>query len=124
MNKKRPVNLELRSLKFPAMAIASILHRISGVALFLLLPAILLLLGKSLHSQEGFLQAQAMLAEPCYKLIVWAFATALWYHIYAGCRHLLMDLGFGETVCCARMSAMIVIGLSVLSTIMLGVWIW
>ena len=124
MNKKRPVNLDLGSLKFPPMAIASVLHRISGVVLFILLPGVLFLFGKSMHSEKSFAQMKELLTHPCYKLILWAFGAALIYHVLAGIRHMIMDLGFGEHLCAGRRTAILVIALAVILTIFLGFWIW
>lgn len=124
MNKKRPVNLDLGSMKFPPMAIASILHRISGVVLFILLPIMIFLLGQTLQSEEVFNQIKIKMSEPCYKLILWAFSTALIYHILAGIRHMIMDLGFGEDLCTGRRTSIIVIVFAVIATIFLGIWIW
>lgn len=124
VNKKRPVNLDLGSLKFPPMAIASILHRISGMALFLLLPLMLFILGKSLRSEDLFMQTKSMLTSSYYKLGLWAFSAALIYHVLAGIRHLLMDMGIGEHLSAGRRSAILVIVLSVILTIFLGIWIW
>ena len=124
MNKKRPVNLDLGSMKFPPMAIASILHRISGVVLFILLPVMIYLLGQSLQSEIAFNQLKMNLTSPCYKLVLWGFSAALAYHILAGLRHIIIDLGFGEHLCVSRRSAILVIALAVLATIVLGIWIW
>ncbi|RUR12998.1 succinate dehydrogenase, cytochrome b556 subunit [Legionella sp. km772] len=124
MNKKRPVNLDLGSMKFPPMAIASILHRVSGVVLFILLPVMIFLLGQSLQSEETFNQIKIKLSEPYYKFILWAFSTALIYHILAGIRHMIMDLGLGEDLCTGRRTSVLVIVLAVIATIFLGMWIW
>ncbi|CDZ75891.1 Succinate dehydrogenase cytochrome b556 subunit [Legionella massiliensis] len=124
MNQKRPVNLDLATMKFPAMAIASILHRISGLVMFLLLPYVLYLLHLSLKSAESFGQFQQMLTSPYCKLLLWAFTVALVYHLLAGIRHMIMDLGYGESVCAGRRSAVLVIALAVILTIFLGIWIW
>lgn len=124
MNKKRPVNLDLSTLKFPPMAIASVLHRISGVALFLLLPVMLFILCKSLQSEEIFAQTKTMLTNPGYKLVLWAFSAAMIYHVLAGIRHILMDMGFGEHLQAGRRSSILVIVLAVILTIFLGIWIW
>lgn len=124
MNKKRPVNLDLGTLKFPVMSIASILHRISGLVLFLLLPMMLYFLKLSLDSLQSFADLQIMLASPWLKVLLWAFATALIYHLLAGIRHLLMDIGIGEHLEQGRKSAVFVIGCSVILTILLGIWIW
>lgn len=124
MNKKRPINLDLVSLSYPPMAIASILHRLSGVVLFLLLPIMLFILGQSVQSEEAFIHVKSLLLHPCYKMIVWAFGAAMIYHLLAGIRHLLMDMGFGEHLNAGRNSAVLVIVLAVILTIFLGIWIW
>ncbi len=123
MNKKRPVNLDLSTIKFPPMAIASILHRISGVVLFLLLPLMLYILQRSLASPEAFTEAGLMLQNPLYKLVLWSYATALIYHVIAGIRHMVMDIGFGEHLSTSRRSAVFVIVLAIISSIILGIWI-
>ncbi|MFC3908870.1 succinate dehydrogenase, cytochrome b556 subunit [Legionella dresdenensis] len=124
MNQKRPVNLDLGTMKFPPMAIASILHRVSGVVMFLLLPLMIYFLDLSLKGRESYDAVLVMLANPVYKLAVWAFMAALGYHLLAGIRHLAMDLGFGEELSAGRRSAILVIVLSVIVTIILGFWIW
>ena len=125
MNYKRPVNLDLGSLKYPPMAIASILHRVSGLILFLLLPIMLYLLHYSLASAEAFeCMHNLLISNGLCKLIFWAFSTAWTYHVLAGTRHLLMDIGVGETVSAGKLSAYFVIGLAILSATVLGVCIW
>jgi succinate dehydrogenase / fumarate reductase cytochrome b subunit len=124
VNQKKPVNLELGTMKFPAMAIVSILHRMSGLILFLLLPFMLCFLSMSLNSAETFAELHNVLASPFNKFLLWAFSAALVYHLLAGVRHLFMDLGFGEDVKAGRHSAVSVIVLSVILTIFLGIWIW
>lgn len=125
MNQQRPVNLDLGSIKFPPMAIASILHRISGIVLFLLLPVMLYFLRQSLVSPESFAHLKT-LTMTCawYKLLLWAFCSAWLYHLLAGIRHLLMDMGFGETAAAGRRSAWILMGLSILGIMMMGACIW
>ena len=124
MNDKRPVNLDLTTMKFPPMAIASILHRISGILLFLLLPLILYLLRLSLHSAESFAYLQGLIENPFMKLALWAFCASLSYHLLAGIRHILMDFGLGEHLHSGRNSALFIIILSIILTILLGFWIW
>jgi succinate dehydrogenase / fumarate reductase cytochrome b subunit len=124
VNKKRPINLDLGSMKFPPMAIASVLHRVSGIILFILLPVMIFLLGQSIQSEETFNEIKIKLSEPCYKLVLWAFTAALAYHLLAGIRHMIMDLGLGESLCAGRRSSILVIALAVVSTIFLGIWIW
>lgn len=124
MNKKRPVNLDMASLKYPPMAIASILHRISGVVLFLLLPMMIFILGHLIKSEESFTQMMINLSHPEYKIMVWAFSVALVFHLLAGMRHLLMDLGWGDDLNTGRRSAILIIILSIIFTFFLGIWVW
>lgn len=124
MNHQRPVNLALGSLKYPPMAIASILHRVSGMVLFLLLPMMMYFLSQSLASEASFLALQVSFGYCCHKLFLLAFLAALIYHVMAGFRHMIMDLGIGESVHAARVSAIFVIGVSFLAIMALGVWLW
>ena len=65
-----------------------------------------------------------MLMNPFYKIVLWAFSAALLYHVFAGMRHILMDVGVGEDLGVGRRSAIVVIALAVIMTIFLGIWIW
>lgn len=124
MNKKRPINLSLTTLKYPPMAIVSILHRISGILLFLLMPLMLYFLSRSLKSPGSFSDLQVLLSNPMIKILLLAFASALVYHLLAGIRHLLMDLGLGEHLSSGRRSATFVIVASSVLIIVMGVWLW
>ena len=124
MNHKRPVNLNLATMKYPSMAIASILHRISGLVLFILMPVMLYFLSKSLVSAESYEQLQISLNRTCCKWLLWAFSSALIYHVLAGIRHMIMDFGLGEHLAAARRSANLVIILAIILAIFLGIWIW
>lgn len=124
VKQKRPVNLDLGTIKFPPMAIASILHRISGVVLLLLLPLMIYFLDLSLKSVDSYADLQILLTRPYCKLVLWFFGAALTYHTLAGIRHLLLDLGFGEHLSAGRRSAIILIALSMVLTIFLGIWLW
>ena len=113
MNKKRPVNLDLATMKFPVMAIVSILHRISGIVLFLLMPVLLYGLDQSLNSAHGFDMMSELLTTTLGKLIILTFAAAFIYHVLAGIRHMLMDMGLGEHLPAGRYTARVIIFLAV-----------
>lgn len=122
---KRPVNLDLKTMHFPIPAIVSILHRISGVVLFIFIPILLYILQASLKSPDSFTQLQTCLTYPISKLFVLGLLAAFVYHFFAGMRHIIMDMGFGEDLSTMRASAKAVLILAILTTIMLaGVWIW
>lgn len=124
VNSKRPVNLDLRTIKLPVTAYSSIAHRISGVVLFIAIAGLLWLLDSSLSSESGFEQVGALLQHPLAKLILWGVLSALLYHLVAGVRHLFMDAGVGEGLESGLLGAKIVLIVSAVLIVLLGVWIW
>lgn len=125
VNKQRPVNLDLKTISFPITAIASILHRVSGVITFIALGILLWLLSLSLSSEQGFAQAQAITDAFLVKFILWGILTALAYHVVGGVRHLLMDLGFGEeNLVVASRSARIAFAITIVLSLLAGVLVW
>lgn len=124
MKPKRPINLNLLQIQFPAPAIISILHRASGVVLFLMLPLLLWLLSASLNSSDSFNALHESLTHPVLAFFIWVTLSALLYHLVAGIRHLLMDIGIGESLKGGRLSAYIVFLVSTLGIVLLGVWLW
>lgn len=125
MNKKRPVNLDLRTIKQPLPAITSILHRVTGVALFIGAIFMLYVLSLSLESQAGFNEAAGMLQDSFLaKLIAWGLVSALLYHFFAGIKHLIMDLGHCEELESGRLAAKVTLVVAVIAILLAGVWIW
>lgn len=125
VNKQRPVNLDLKTISFPITAIASILHRVSGVITFIALGILLWLLSLSLSSEQGFAQVQAITDTFLVKFILWGILTALAYHVVGGVRHLLMDLGFGEeNLAVASRSARIAFAITIVLSLLAGVLVW
>ena len=104
----RPRFLNLLQIRMPIGAVASIAHRISGVLLFLILPAAVFLLELSVRSPEGFDQVRAILQAPVVQLLGLVLAWALLHHLLAGIRFLLLDLEIGIEREQARVSAWLV----------------
>ncbi len=104
----RPVFLDLRAIRMPPGAVASILHRLSGVLLFLAIPLLLWALERSLAGPEGFEALRAALAPWPVRLLAVVLLWALTHHLLAGVRFLLMDLGLGHALGPARASARVV----------------
>ena len=96
MDKKRPVNLDLGTIKLPITSYVSILHRVSGVIMFFTLAVFLWMLDTSLASEQSFNDLAAMFANPICQFIIWGSLAALAYHAVAGIRHMIMDFGVGE----------------------------
>ncbi len=124
MNKKRPVYLDLTKMRMPTTAIVSILHRMSGLVLFLSIPYLLYLWLMSLSSAEGYDALQAALHGGVTRYLVYIILLALLYHWVAGIRHLLMDIGIGEDKVSGRRGALLVLAATVVLALLLGVWLW
>lgn len=124
MKDKRPVNLDLTQFRFPLPALTSIVHRVTGVALFVAVAILMYLFDLSLASEEGFNTAKECLSGAFVKFIIWGTVAALLYHLVAGIKHLLMDAGIGETLEGGILGAKIVIAISVVLILLAGVWIW
>ncbi len=124
VNRQRPVNLDLATLKFPPTAIVSILHRASGVLIFLGIPFLLYVLSASLESATSFVTLQQQLSMPHFKFLLWIISSALAYHIFAGIRHVVLDFGIGETIQSAIRSAYALIILTGIMVLFLGIWLW
>ena len=125
MNKKRPVNLDLRTIKQPLPAITSILHRATGVALFFGAIFMMYALSLSLESQSGFDEAAVMLSDSFFaRLIAWGLVSALLYHFFVGIKHLIMDAGHLEEIESGNKAAQVTLIISGVSILLAGVWIW
>jgi len=121
---QRHVNLDLRTIKVPITAVTSFLHRVSGIIVFLGLGIMLFALSKSLGSEEGFADVKGYLTSPLAKFVAWGLLSALLYHMIAGVRHLIMDMGVGETLEGGRLGSKIIVALSLVAFVLAGVWIW
>lgn len=124
MKKQRPVHLDLQTIRFPATAIASILHRISGVIMLFAIGILLWLLNTSLASPQGFADIQSLFDNFFIELIVWGILTALSYHLIVGVRHLVMDTGRWEELESGITSAKIAFAISAVASLLAGIWVW
>lgn len=124
MKKQRPVNIDLTTIKMHPAANASILHRVSGVIMVFAIGILLLTLSTSLSSAEGFAQIQGYLDGFFFKFIIFGCLSALTYHVLAGVRHLLMDLGHFEELVSGNTSAKFIINIWLAVSVIIGVWLW
>ena len=123
---------DLPSYRLPAAGWVSILHRISGAIMFLLLPFIIWMFDTSVSSEISFTKFKAAFASGphsgllglpgvFWKLVALALIWAYLHHFIAGLRHLWMDVShaavskeFGKS------SAMVTLVLGTLLTLALG----
>ena len=101
----RPVFLDLRKIRMPVMAVVSILHRISGVGMVLLIPLLVYLFDLSLRNEQAFQTVLDLLASTPARLIGVLLIWMLVHHFFAGVRFLLLDMDRGVEKSVARKSA-------------------
>ena len=111
-------------MRLPLTAWASITHRASGVFIFVGMAILLWALDASLRSPESFAQLQEVLSSPLSKFVIWAILAGLIYHSVAGIKHLVMDMGIGESFEGGTLGARLVVFTSAVLIILAGAWIW
>jgi succinate dehydrogenase / fumarate reductase cytochrome b subunit len=122
--RKRPKYLNLFQIKLPIAGFASILHRVSGFGLFLMLPLLIWLLELSLGSQESYATLQSIVAHPLAKLVLIGLLWAFLHHFCMGIRILLIDIHIGVDKAQAGNSAKMVLAVSLPLTLILGAKLW
>lgn len=118
---------DLTTYRMPAAAWVSILHRVSGAIMFLLLPFIIWLFDTSVSSEISFARFRAAFNVGLWfvpgvivKLVALALIWAFLHHLIAGLRHLYMEVTHKLTKEFGRSSALSVLVLSLGLTVILG----
>ena len=125
VSKPRPIYLNLVQIRLPLPGIVSILHRISGAALFLIgIPVALYALHSSLDSAAAYDRLASSFSNPIVKLVLIGLIWAYLHHLCAGIRFLLLDLHKGIELKPARQSSAIVILASLALTLIVGARLW
>ena len=120
LKNKRPLWYDLNLLHLPLPGLVSILHRVSGALMFVLLLWLLYLLDGSLASAERFDEIQATIAHPFARLVLLALLWAFLHHLCAGIRYLFLDVHKGVDLATARATSGAVLAASVALTLVLG----
>ena len=132
--KKRPefrnINAfkDLTTYRLPAAGWVSILHRASGLIMFLLLPFVIWMFDTSVSSEISFgkftsvfTAGMGFVPGVLVKLVVLALIWAYLHHFIAGLRHLWMDVSHAAvTKDFGRKSAVTVLVVSIALTLVLG----
>jgi succinate dehydrogenase / fumarate reductase cytochrome b subunit len=111
---------QLRHYRLPAAGLVSILHRISGALMFLLLPFTLYLLESSLTSESTYEYLHGFASHWFVKLIILALSWAYLHHFTAGIRHLFMDMHCMLSKEGSRNSAVTVLAISLFLTLLVA----
>ena len=124
MSKERPIYLDNAAfLGLPITAVTSIFHRASGIVIFVAIPILLWMLSCSLESEASFNELKALLEGFFPRLVLWGIVSAFTFHFVAGIKHLIMDMGIGETLEGGRTGAVITLSVSAVLILLAGVWI-
>lgn len=119
--KQRPKFLTLTEIRLPLPGVASILHRVSGAGMFLLLPALIWLLQLSLDTTtEGPAAFAVVIDNWCVRLVLLGLIWAFLHHFCMGIRLLLIDLHIGVDKPQAQASAKAVFAVSLALTAAFG----
>ncbi len=118
---------QIVAYRLPPAGIVSILHRVSGVLMFLLMPFIIWMFDTSVSSEvsygvfkSAFAAGVGFIPGWFLKLVALALIWAYLHHLIAGIRHLWMDATHAVTKEFGHLSALVTLGLSVLLTLALG----
>ena len=122
--KPRPKYLNLMQIRLPLPAFISIMHRVSGAVLFLLIPLLLWLFQTSLESAASFAEFRSVVAHPLMKLVLLGLLWGYLHHLMAGLRHLFLDLHIGVELETARLTSIIVLAAGIVLTLGVGVALW
>ncbi|WP_173804216.1 succinate dehydrogenase, cytochrome b556 subunit [Sphaerotilus uruguayifluvii] len=121
--KQRPGPMRLidaTQYRLPIAAKLSILHRASGIIMFVLLPFIIWMFDKSVSSEISYGEFAAVLASPLAKIVVLGLIWSYLHHFCAGVRHLWMDATHSVTKEQGKSSAVVSFAISLLLTVALG----
>jgi len=107
--RRRPVHLNLFQIRLPIGGIMSIIHRATGVFMFLALPLLIYLLDLSLSGPAGYAAAGDALHGALGAIFVFLIMWSIAHHLLAGIRYLLIDVDLGVEKEIARRSALAVV---------------
>lgn len=128
LKKTRPKYLNLQALLFeirlPLAGWVSILHRVSGVLLFLAGVWLLFILDRSLASEAGFEAARHYLGLMPVKLSLLVLIWAYCHHFCAGIRYLFLDLHKGVDKATSRLTSIVVLAAGLGLTAFFGARLW
>jgi succinate dehydrogenase / fumarate reductase cytochrome b subunit len=124
ISSQRPKYLDLFRIRLPLPALVSILHRISGTALFVFAWALLYLLQESLQSPESHAHFAALTGHWLVKLFLIGMLWSFLHHFFSGLRFLLLDVQVAGDLGPARATSLAVLAVSLALTAILGVMLW
>ena len=121
---KPPKNLNLFTIRLPVPAMVSILHRVSGVVLFVFMPLLTISLYWSTRNEAIFHLILQVFDTTLLKIIKTLMIWCIIHHLMAGTRHIMLDLHYGMDLIVARFTSKVVLIISFAVTFFVGYWVW
>jgi len=115
---------QLASYRLPPAGLLSILHRVSGVLLFLMLPVLLWMFDLSLKTESTYARLHMVLGGVLVKLVLLALIWAILHHLFAGIRYLALDLHMGIAKEPSTRSALGVFAVSLALALIAALWLF
>ncbi len=125
MNDKRPVNLDLGTVRFPVTAIASILHRVCAVISWVGLGFLLFVLCYVLQSKDNYtILASILETHFLAQFVAWGLLTAFGYYCAGTVKHIIQDFGYFEDFAGGKMISWTAIVVGIILSVLAGVLVW
>ena len=115
---KRPLSPHLQIYRLPMLALLSITHRLTGVALMVGTVLLVYWLLAVASGPEAYAHANGVLGSMLGQLLLFLWTWALYYHLCNGVRHLAWDVGYGFEVSTADQTGKLTLGASIVLTLL------
>ncbi|MGZ8172910.1 MULTISPECIES: succinate dehydrogenase, cytochrome b556 subunit [Methylobacter] len=122
INTNRPTSPHLQVYKLPLTGIISITHRMTGIMLTAGLILFVYVISALAGGADSYTTMQALMSLWLFKLVIWGFIYALFFHLCHGVRHLIWDSGSSFELDTLNRYAMIELAASLALTLMTFAW--
>ncbi len=114
----RPLSPHLQVYRLPMLAILSILHRVTGVALAVGTLLLTCWLVSAATGEAAYARVNSFIGSPFGQLLLLGWSVSLFYHLANGIRHLFWDAGKGFEIKSAENSGWLVVAFTIAATML------
>ncbi|WP_092401970.1 MULTISPECIES: succinate dehydrogenase, cytochrome b556 subunit [Candidatus Ichthyocystis] len=123
--KFRNINIfDIVNYRLPIPGLVSILHRVSGAFLFILIPAILKFLEMTISSPISFESVTNFSNKTFVRVVIIVLFWSFVHHIFAGIRFLALDFHWCVEKSDARLTSALVFILAIILTLLFSFWVF
>ena len=112
----RPLSPHLQVYRLPITAVLSIMHRMTGVVLYLGLVLLVIVLATAAWHLEAYEALKTMLSHWLGQVFIIAWIAALYLHLCNGIRHLFWDAGMGFDLRKTQQTAYLTVAITAILT--------